>query len=72
MEFVDRIEEQKRLIKMLNSDKASFIVIYGRRRLGKSTLIKKVLAPGDVYYMADQTERATKLVCWRKRLVWHS
>ncbi|MCD8268835.1 MAG: hypothetical protein LUD46_10540 [Parabacteroides sp.] len=53
MEFVDRIEEQKRLIKTLNSDKASFIVIYGRRRLGKSTLIKKVLTPGDVYYMAD-------------------
>lgn len=61
MEFVDRIEEQKRLIKALNSDKASFIVVYGRRRLGKSTLIKKVLTPSDVYYMADQTERAHQI-----------
>lgn len=61
MEFVDRIEEQKRLIKALNSDKASFIVVYGRRRLGKSTLIKKVLTPKDVYYMADQTERAHQI-----------
>lgn len=39
MEFVDRIEEQQRLIKTLNSEKPTFIVVYGRRRLGKSTLI---------------------------------
>lgn len=57
MEFVNRIEEQKRLSKALHSDKTAFIVIYGRRRLGKSTLIKKILAHNDVYYMADQTER---------------
>lgn len=41
MEFVNRTEEKKRLLKALNSDKTAFIVIYGRRRLGKSTLIKK-------------------------------
>lgn len=41
MEFVDRIEEQKRLQKALNGEKAAFVVVYGKRRLGKSTLIKK-------------------------------
>ena len=61
MEFVDRIEEQQRLIKTLNSEKPTFIVVYGRRRLGKSTLIKKVITPNDVYYMADQTERAYQI-----------
>lgn len=61
MEFVDRIEEQKRLLKTLGSEKAAFIVVYGRRRLGKSTLIKKVLTRSDVYYMADQTERAHQI-----------
>ena len=30
MEFVDRIEEQQRLIKTLNSEKPTFIVVYGR------------------------------------------
>lgn len=30
--------------------------MYGRRRLGKSTLISKVLKPKDVYYLADQTD----------------
>lgn len=57
MEFVDRTEEQKRLKKALNSEKSYFIVVYGRRRLGKSTLIKRVISKHDVYYMADQTER---------------
>lgn len=61
MEFVDRIEEQKRLQKALNGEKAAFVVVYGRRRLGKSTLIKKVLTPNDVYYVADQTERAHQI-----------
>ena len=57
MKFVDRKEEQKRLKRSLSGDKATFIVVYGRRRLGKSTLIKKVITEEDVYYMADQTER---------------
>ena len=61
MKFVDRIEEQKRLFKILNGEKSAFVVIYGRRRLGKSTLIKKVLSDNDVYYMADQTERTHQI-----------
>lgn len=56
MEFVDRIEEQKRLREVLNAEKSTFTVIYGRRRLGKSTLITKVLGERDIYYLADQTE----------------
>ncbi len=56
MEFVNRIEEQKRLREVLNRDKSTFTVIYGRRRLGKSTLLTKVLGESDVYYLADQTE----------------
>ena len=39
MEFVDRIEEQKRLQKALNGEKSAFVVVYGRRseerRIGK-------------------------------------
>jgi hypothetical protein len=56
MKFVDRKEESERLIKVLAGDKTSFVVVYGRRRLGKSTLIKRVLTSKDVYYLADQTE----------------
>jgi hypothetical protein len=56
MKFVDRIEESERLTKALSGDRPSFGVVYGRRRLGKSTLLKRVLAENDIYYMADQTE----------------
>ncbi len=56
MEFVDRIEEQKRLKQALNGKATSFIVVYGRRRCGKSTLIKHILKPNDVYFMADLAE----------------
>ena len=68
MNFVDRTEEQKRLLKTLNGEKAAFVVIYGRRRLGKSTLIKKALNPTDVYYMADQTERAHQISLLAKEI----
>ena len=56
MEFVDRIEEAKRLKRVLSADKSTFTVVYGRRRLGKSTLITRMLGENDVYYLADQTD----------------
>lgn len=56
MEFVDRKEEQQRLTEALDMDAPSLVVIYGRRRLGKSTLIKKVISENDVYFLADRSE----------------
>lgn len=56
MKFVDRTEEITRLKNSLDSGKPSFIAIYGRRRLGKSTLIKKVLHASDIYFLADKSE----------------
>ena len=53
MEFLDRKEEIAELQRVLNpTTPAKFVVVYGRRRLGKSTLIKKVLTSKDVYFMA--------------------
>ena len=56
MEFVNRIIEQKHLQEVLNAEKSTFTVVYGRRRLGKSTLLSKILDKKDVYFLADQTE----------------
>lgn len=44
MKFVDRIDETARLKDALAREKSSLVVMYGRRRLGKSTLIKRVLS----------------------------
>lgn len=68
MKFVNRIEEQKRLTKTLKSASSAFIVVYGRRRIGKSTLIKKVISPNDVYFMADQTERPHQIELLAKEI----
>lgn len=37
MNFVDRIEETERLRDALLREKSSLVVVYGRRRLGKSS-----------------------------------
>ena len=56
MKFVDRIDEAARLKDALVREKSSLVVMYGRRRLGKSTLIKRVLSDNDVYFLADRSE----------------
>ncbi len=68
MKFVDRIEEKKRLETALSGESPSLVVVYGRRRLGKSTLIKKVLSSSDVYYMADQTEPSHQVALLAKEI----
>jgi len=61
MNFVNRTEEQARINKILSADKAGFIVVYGRRRCGKSTLLKHALTEKDIYFMADQTESTQQI-----------
>ena len=61
MNSLNRKEEIFRLNKSLNLDKSSFIVIYGRRRCGKSTLIKEVLSNNDIYFLADMTEMSHQI-----------
>ena len=56
MKFVDRIGETARLRDALSREKSSLVVVYGRRRLGKSTLIKRVLSDRGVYFIADRSE----------------
>ena len=56
MKFVDRLDETARLKDALTREKSSLVMIYGRRRLGKSTLIKRVLTDTDVYFLADRSE----------------
>ena len=62
MEFVDRKKEFERLQKSLKREKPQFIVVYGRRRIGKSTLIKKVMdfRHGDIYFLADKTSEPSQ------------
>ncbi len=55
-DFIDREKDKERLCAALDRPDCQFIVVYGRRRIGKSALIKHVLKPGrDLYFLSDQT-----------------
>ncbi len=57
MIFLDRTEYIRRLQNALLRSETQFLVLYGRRRIGKSTLLKHVLEleQRDVYFLSDQT-----------------
>ncbi len=56
--FVNRNNEMDRLDRALSSRQATLIVIYGRRRCGKSTLMRRLLSDKDIYFTADLRESA--------------
>jgi AAA+ ATPase superfamily predicted ATPase len=56
MEFVNRKDESRRLGELIGRNHSSFTVVYGRRRLGKSTLITRMLGERDIYYLSDQAD----------------
>jgi AAA+ ATPase superfamily predicted ATPase len=61
--FVNRTNEINQLSDCYDSDKAEFIVLYGRRRLGKSELVRKSIAERDdaVYYQAIESTAQNQL-----------
>jgi hypothetical protein len=55
--FLDRVRELGRLRAALDGDAGSLLVVYGRRRLGKSRLVREALADRPaVYYVADEED----------------
>jgi len=55
--FLDRADETSRLSAVLDAPGAGGLaVVYGRRRCGKSTLLRQVRREGDAYYLADERE----------------
>lgn len=57
MKFVDRKEETAILTRAFAREEPSLYVIYGRRRLGKSTLINRLMREDDIYFMADRADQ---------------
>ena len=58
MAFYNRENEIRRLSKALSSTQAKLVVLYGRRRCGKSTLIRQILPDDSFYFMAPQADEA--------------
>jgi len=62
-QFVDRDVELDQLTDCYESETADFVVIYGRRRLGKSELVRQSIADRDdaVYYQAVESTAPNQL-----------
>ena len=59
--FYDRNDEARRLNRFLKAKSGGLVVIYGRRRCGKSTLLQRVLSGPHLYFQADQRETPLQL-----------
>lgn len=59
--FVNRINEQKRVGDALAGEKSVLIAVYGRRRCGKSTLLRRIMTAGDIYFAADLREKSLQI-----------
>ena len=57
--LIGRLEEIKRLTDYVNSDKPEFVVVYGRRRVGKTFLVKQFFKEKFTFYFSG-AENASK------------
>jgi len=62
-EFINRLDELNRLQTLYESDTAELAIVYGRRRIGKSELVRQSIADRDdaVYFQAVQGTATTQL-----------
>lgn len=71
MEFkrlIDRTAELDRIMEALHRESPQFIVIYGRRRIGKSTLIKHIVSQRGqaVYFLSDASVETVQRAAFAK------
>ena len=60
MEFLDRVDERRRLLRFVQDAEGGVACLYGRRRIGKSRLLDEVLGglKNVISYCADRSEAA--------------
>lgn len=64
MKFIGRERERERITREISSDRQSAILVYGRRRVGKSELIKQCLiatSTRGIYYECKETSEQNNL-----------
>ncbi len=72
MAFFDRESEIAELNQMLNSEKSQFVLLYGRRRVGKTTLLLHWARQSKRPYIYWMAKRETPDACRRSlaRVIW--
>ena len=67
--FIDRENEFRLLEEQYSSKDASFVVVYGRRRVGKTALVSEFMQRkgGGLYYLATEESAEQNLKAFRKQ-----
>jgi uncharacterized protein len=60
-DFLDRIDERALFDNLLNREKTVFAIVYGRRRIGKSALLRNIIGAKGIYFLADLTEKSLQI-----------
>ena len=70
--FIGRKSELKLLEERINSNKAEFMLIFGRRRIGKTELVKKIIAEhGGIILMGREESKKLQLEHFSRLLAEH-
>ncbi len=56
LKFIDREDELKELERLYSEDRAHFVLIYGRRRIGKTELVKQFMTGKRSFYFLARKE----------------
>lgn len=72
--IVGRRHEQDILAKSMDSEKAEFVAVYGRRRIGKTYLVKQYFSDDFDFYATGvyKISRSEQLKLWQKQLQKYS
>ena len=68
MEFLDRIKERSTLRKIFDLSREVLVMIYGRRRMGKSAPIQKVLTSSDIYHVSEEAQLQQQIDSFAKTI----
>ena len=70
MPIIGRKEEQRELLRLMASEQPEFIMVYGRRRVGKTYLVRETFKDNLVFYMTglNNVELSDQLVNFRTAL----
>ena len=72
--IIGRHEEKKVLQRCVDGERAEFVAIYGRRRIGKTFLVKQFFESSFDFYTTGvyQVSRSEQLKNWQKQLLKYS
>ncbi|MEA3460277.1 MAG: ATP-binding protein [Bacteroidota bacterium] len=68
MDFINRNREIKRIGHALSSKESMLVVLYGRRRIGKTRIIQQLMKDEDIYFIADQRETPLQIASFAKTI----